>query len=59
MSYVKGQRLSHTIFGKGTITDVTANTITIKFDEHGTKELQRGFCAGKITFLEDDKKGKK
>lgn len=47
-----GDRLQHTIFGKGTVREVNAHryggSIVINFDDHGSKELQLSFAAGKL-----------
>ncbi len=53
--YKAGDRIEHTIFGKGTVEEYNGKkyggSIVIFFDAHGTKELQLSFCAEKLTLL--------
>ena len=50
--YQPGDRIVHTIFGRGTVAamkgSVDRRSVLIEFDAHGPKELQMAFAAGKL-----------
>ena len=51
--YQSGDRILHSIFGRGTVAGMKGPTdrrsILIEFDAHGPKELQMAFAAGKLS----------
>lgn len=51
-----GDRVEHSIFGKGTVktlgSGITGDgTAVILFDDHGRKELELAFTAGKLKHI--------
>lgn len=46
-SYVPGDKLVHTSYGIGTVTEVNGDRLTVEFKEVGTKLLMNGFKAFK------------
>jgi len=51
--YQPGDRIIHSIFGRGTVAGMKGPTdrrsILVEFDAHGPKELQMAFAAGKLS----------
>ncbi len=56
-NFMINDRLTHTIFGKGTVIGFHNNisSIIIDFDIHGYKELQLAFAIKKLTKIFDKK----
>jgi DNA helicase-2/ATP-dependent DNA helicase PcrA len=50
--YVPGDRITHSLFGRGKVIAMRgpkdARSVVIDFDDHGRKELQMSFAAGKL-----------
>ena len=45
MSFAKGDRIDHRVFGRGTVTEVSGNTLAIRFDRTGVvKKLLKDYA---------------